>query len=68
VAPGSPAARAGLRAGDRIVAIDGQAVPGAAARPTAARLQGLRAGQHVRLAVERGTGKVDMDLIAEAAP
>jgi regulator of sigma E protease len=68
VRSGMPAAEGGLKDGDRIVAIDGQAVPGAAARPMAARLQGLRAGQHVRLAVERAGGKVDMDLVAEAAP
>jgi carboxyl-terminal processing protease len=49
---GSPAARAGMRAGDVILAVDGQ--PAQAERPDATidRLRGT-AGSHVRLAVGR---------------
>lgn len=68
VAPGSPAARAGMHGGDRIVAIDGHPVKGAAARPMAARLQGLHAGQHVRVAIERASAHLEFDLVAEVLP
>ncbi|WP_133479471.1 PDZ domain-containing protein [Cognatilysobacter segetis] len=68
VQPGSPAAAAGLRAGDRVVDIDGQTVQGAAARPMAARLRDVQAGQRLRLGVMRTTGRVVVDLVAAPRP
>ncbi|MCX4693067.1 S41 family peptidase [Streptomyces sp. NBC_01408] len=52
VQPGSPAARAGLRAGDRLLSIDGQAVTGLAVADVIALLRG-RAGTPVVLNLSR---------------
>jgi len=68
VRPGSPAAAAGLLAGDRIVDIDGQPVKGAAARPMAARLRDVSVGQHLRLGVLRAGGRVVVDMTAAPRP
>jgi S1-C subfamily serine protease len=52
VAPGSPAAAAGLAAGDRIVAVDGKPVPGAA--ELRGLIQSHQPGETVPLTVVRG--------------
>lgn len=49
---GSPAARAGLRAGDRIIAIDGDSTAGWASDKVSARLKG-EASTHVQVTVAR---------------
>ena len=59
------AARSGLRAGDRIVSIDGGAVEGLGEADVRARLRG-EVGTHVRLRIERGGAEQDVDV--ERAP
>jgi sigma-B regulation protein RsbU (phosphoserine phosphatase) len=51
VYPGSPAERAGLQSGDRIVAIDGRPLESASTQPDAWRLK--RPGDQIRLTVVR---------------
>ncbi|WP_256103133.1 S41 family peptidase [Streptomyces sp. ODS05-4] len=56
VSPGGPAARAGLKAGDRVRAVDGRAVEGRPAAEAVALLRGGGAapGTPVSVAVQRG--------------
>lgn len=68
VQPGSPAAFAGLRAGDRVIDIEGQPVKGAAARPMAARLDNASVGQHLHLGVVRAGTRSVVDIVAAARP
>jgi membrane-associated protease RseP (regulator of RpoE activity) len=65
VAPGSPAARAGLQAGDIVVALDGQADPARRLPALAARLS---PGDSVRLEVERDGTRRRLVAIAAARP
>jgi carboxyl-terminal processing protease len=64
--PGSPAARAGLRAGDRIVAVDGQDASGWSTQEAAAHIQGP-AGTPVRLTIQRA-GRPPFDVTLTRAP
>ena len=68
VKPGSPAAAAGLRVGDRIVDIDGSKIRGAAAHPMAARLQNVEVGARIRLGVERAGQRSQIQIVAAPAP
>lgn len=67
VTPGGPADKAGLRSGDRIVAINGKQVAGGddAAESARALIGKLKAGDKVTLGVDRGNGK-RLDLVASA--
>jgi len=60
--PGGPAERAGVRRGDRLVAIDGQPVRGV--EDVAAKLPGAP-GSSVRLGFQRGNQTFDLDLKRE---
>ena len=66
VEPGQPAAAAGLRAGDRIVSIDGEPVASWDEVPAIVAPQG---GETVTFAVERDGREVDLDVtLAEETP
>lgn len=62
VQPGSPAARAGVRPGDAIVAVDGRSVADADADEVASALRG-RPDTRVSLAVRRDSGRVALGLV-----
>lgn len=55
VVAGGPGAAAGLRQGDRIVAVDGRSIE---TFSDLARFAQLRPGEHVAITVERGEGRV----------
>ena len=65
VQPGSPAASAGLKAGDMIIEANGTLIAGAPAREMAARFKAIKTGQHLRLKVQRGNQALaDIDIVA----
>ncbi|MGE5506678.1 MAG: Do family serine endopeptidase [Actinomycetota bacterium] len=66
VEPGSPAARAGLKRGDVVTAVDGQPVRSSAEMRN--RIGLTPVGGQVRLNVERGGETKDFDVKVEAAP
>lgn len=59
--PGTPAARAGLRAGDRITRIDGITTEGMALQEAVVRIRGPK-GTTVKLAIRRGTRDFDVSI------
>jgi S1-C subfamily serine protease len=66
VLTGGPAARAGLRAGDRIVAVDDASTPDV---DTLHRtLGGDRIGQRVRMDLLRGVQRLTLDVVPEQTP
>jgi serine protease Do len=68
VAPGSPAAEAGLRPGDIIEKIDGTKVGGLTMARFYFRLYSLRTGQTIRFKVQRADGPFTVDVAAVDVP
>lgn len=66
VAPNGPAARMGLRTGDRVITVEGQAVNDD--KTLLAALKGAGIGRRVRLTVVRGTEIQDVSLVLGAPP
>ena len=63
---GSPAAEAGIRAGDRIIAVDGKQVEGTALSDTVARIRG-RPGTVVNLSVGRKSAAAPLEFSIKRA-
>ena len=63
---GSPAAHAGIRAGDKIVAVDGKAVEGAALADSVARIRG-EPGTIVNLGIGRQSAAAPLEFAIERA-
>jgi carboxyl-terminal processing protease len=63
---GSPAERAGVRSGDRIVAVDGIEVAGGSLDKLVRRMRGA-AGTHVKLSIQRegAPQRIELDLVRE---
>ncbi|HZU76405.1 MAG TPA: PDZ domain-containing protein, partial [Dehalococcoidia bacterium] len=66
VEPGSAAARAGLREGDVILALDGEAIAGV--DDLHRRLTRERIGAPVPIAVLRGAERITLDIVPAPAP
>jgi S1-C subfamily serine protease len=65
VSPGSPAALAGLRAGDVITQLDGKPVEGLKDTQLKARLGSVKPGERIKLLVLRAEGKsVPIEILA----
>lgn len=60
VAENSPGPRAGLLAGDRIVAIDGEGMT-----ETSVMLRDVAPGRHYRLTVQRGDQQLDLEIVPD---
>lgn len=64
VTPGSPAAIAGMKAGDYIIEADGHAVEGSPAREMAARIKAIKPGERLRLKLMRGGEFIATEVVA----
>ena len=64
VRPGSPAAAAGLRAGDYITEVNGRVIVGVPAREMAGKFKNMQVGQKLLLKVKRGDTFVNVDIVA----
>jgi S1-C subfamily serine protease len=63
VVPGSPAAKAGLQAGDVVTAFDGRAIRAAHEAELLLQLATLRAGKPVSLKVRRGPKSLELRMV-----
>ncbi len=66
VMPQSPASRAGLRSGDLILSVDGQAAR--QSRDVQRGIMNRKAGESVRVEVRRGRESLDLTLVTESMP
>lgn len=66
VQPGSPAANAGIKAGEVITAVDGKTVPHAEDLPRV--IAQHKPGQHVKLTVQNGKAARDLDVVLTELP
>ena len=64
VRPGSPAAAAGLKAGDYITEVNGRVIVGVPAREMAGQFKNMQVGQKLLLKVKRGDIFVNVDIVA----
>ena len=64
IMPSTPADRAGLKAGDVILAVDGQSTKGWTADDAVNHIRG-KAGTHVKLQLNRGGQTLEIDLVRE---
>ena len=65
VQAGSPSEKAGLKAGDLIVELDGKPIRGASGPGLKKKLAAVKAGDHVVLKVQRaGAGVLVIDIVA----
>jgi C-terminal processing protease CtpA/Prc len=62
VKPGLPAEKAGLLAGDEIVAADDIAIAGAPGSKLSGLMENAKPGDHLRLRVHRATGDQTVDI------
>lgn len=62
--PGTPAARAGLRAGDRIAQIDGVSTEGMALQEAVVRIRGPK-GTTVRLMIQRAARRFEVSIVRD---
>jgi C-terminal processing protease CtpA/Prc len=66
VIPESPAAKAGLFAGDELLEANGRVIAGAPAREMAGTLNAIKPGEHLRLKVKRQDGTfASIDIVAK---
>jgi C-terminal processing protease CtpA/Prc len=66
VIPESPAAKAGLLAGDELMEANGRVLAGAPAREMAGTLNAIKPGEHLRLKVKRKDGTIaSVDIVAK---
>jgi C-terminal processing protease CtpA/Prc len=63
VKPGAPAEKAGLQAGDEIVAANDLPVAGTPGSKLSALMENAKPGDHLKLRVHRGTGEQVVDIV-----
>lgn len=68
IAPESPAEEARLEVGDLIVALDGEPLPWADAAAVASFLRGQRPGSELRLTIQRGVERHELEVVVAEPP
>ena len=64
VIPESPAAAAGMKAGDYILEVNGRVINGAPAREMSKQLKDVQVGERLRLKLKRGDVLLDVIIVA----